>query len=368
MIEAVIDIRENIEQGRYPSEAAVSRGIVMRLLNELSWPIFDQTIVAAEFNLRGTRVDYALCHPPMKPLVLLEVKQIGVDTDAAQQLFGYAVHHGVPLAVLTTGREWQFFLPGQRGDYEERRVYMLDLLERDPEECVSRLRRYLDYERVRSGEALEAATADYRDVARDREIKRTLPEAWTKLIEDQDEFLLELVAEKVESLCGYKPSLETVAGFLSGERRPMPPRMAESNRSAASTPQTRNVAQADSQAVRAKKSKVLVFQGEIYDANYGRDLLIKTLQLMEARDPTFLNRFAEKMSSNKERRYIARSKQELFPSSPHLASTASYSSELIPGSGWWIDHNLSLRSVEKVIQKACEVADLEYGVDVKVDF
>src|SRR5687768_6588323 len=195
MIAVIADIRENLKQGRYANEASVSQGIVLRLLHELGWPTFDTSVVSPEFRLGGTRADYALCHPARKPLVLIEVKQVGQGTDAEHQLFGYAVHHGVPMAILTTGQEWQFFLPGERGDYRERRVYMLDLLERELDESVARLHRYLSYEDVRSGKAIEAARTDYLDVAKEREIQAALPEAWRKLLSESDEILLELVAE-----------------------------------------------------------------------------------------------------------------------------------------------------------------------------
>ena len=72
-------------------------------------------------------MDYALCHPPREPLVMVEVKQIGQSKGADHQLFEYAFHKGVPMAVLTDGQEWHFFLPTEQGDYGERRVYKLDL-------------------------------------------------------------------------------------------------------------------------------------------------------------------------------------------------------------------------------------------------
>jgi predicted type IV restriction endonuclease len=64
------------------------------------------------------------------------------------------------MAVLTDGQEWHFFLPTEQGDYGERRVYKLDLLERDPQEAEAGLERYLGYEEVRSGRAIEAARRD----------------------------------------------------------------------------------------------------------------------------------------------------------------------------------------------------------------
>jgi hypothetical protein len=47
------------------------------------------------------------------------------------------------MAVLTDEQEWHFFLPTEQGDYGERRVYKLDLLERDSQEAEAGLERYL---------------------------------------------------------------------------------------------------------------------------------------------------------------------------------------------------------------------------------
>ncbi len=224
MREDVIDIRNRIKNGEFPSEAAVSQGIGLRILERLSWPTYDTNIVAPQYPLEEGRVDFALCHPERKPIAFIEVKRIGLighNGNADLQLFKYAFHRGVPMAILTDGPEWHFFLPAERGAYDERRVYKLDLLEREPDESVFRLRRYLDYQAVRSGRAFEAARTDYRDIAKEREIQRALPDAWRRLIEDGDEILLELVADKVESLCGYKPDPETVAEFFLEGRSPM---------------------------------------------------------------------------------------------------------------------------------------------------
>ena len=40
-----------------------------------------------------------------------------------------------------------------------------------------------------------------------------------KLVEEADEFLVHTVAEKTESLCGYKPTNEQVLNFLKGLKR-----------------------------------------------------------------------------------------------------------------------------------------------------
>ena len=60
----------------------------------------------------------------------------------------------------------------------------------------------------------QAARADYQDAARVRQIEATLPKAWRELIESQDSILVELIADKVEDMCGYKPDLDTCSRFL----------------------------------------------------------------------------------------------------------------------------------------------------------
>jgi predicted type IV restriction endonuclease len=212
--EDVLDIRTRLQAGRFVNEASISQGIVLRILGRLGWPTYDTSVVVPEYGLDGRRVDFALCHPPLKPLVFVEVKQPGEGTDADRQLFEYAFLRGVQVAILTTGQEWHFYLPAERGAFVERRVYGLDLLERDPDESVERLTRYLEYAATCSGEAYERARSDYRDVAREREIQRTLPDAWSRLVAEGNEALLALLADKVESVCGFKPEPNTVAEFL----------------------------------------------------------------------------------------------------------------------------------------------------------
>ena len=65
------EIRTGIISGHYRTEAAVSRGIVMRLLEMLGWNIFDPQIVYPEYPLNSRRVDYALCYPAGKPVIII---------------------------------------------------------------------------------------------------------------------------------------------------------------------------------------------------------------------------------------------------------------------------------------------------------
>ena len=203
-----------MKQGRFTSEASVSQGIVLPVLNSLGWPVFDTSIVTPEYSVEGRRVDFALCHPANKPAVFVEVKKVGFTDGADKQLFEYAFHLGSP---------WQFLLMAKSGISiclvnkvytTKARVYKFDLLERDAKSATDRLERYLTYKRSTTGEALKAARLDYQNVTRDRDIDSTLPKAWRALIEEQDSLLLDLLAEKVEDICGFKPNPDICSQFI----------------------------------------------------------------------------------------------------------------------------------------------------------
>lgn len=351
--EHITEIRDALKAGRFTNEAAVCQGIVLRLLHALSWPTYDTGIVSPEYAVEGRRVDFALCHPPGKPLVFIEVKQVGQSDGAGErQLFEYAFHKGVPMAILTDGQDWQFFLPAEQGEYGERRVYKLDIVEREIDEAVSRLERYLKYQAVCSGAAIDAARADYRNVARERQMKATLPEAWRRLVQEEDEILLDLLADRVEALCGYKPDPDTVATFLR-----------ESVQLKPATP-VAPVGEKDRPPVGPPSSGVgFVLKGRFHAARNARDVLVRMFGELADRDAMFLERFAALPKHGRTRRYLSRSREELYPGRPDLIR--DFSHEIRPG--WWLGVNLSRNAIERILKMASEVAGLRWGVDVTLN-
>jgi hypothetical protein len=285
------------------------------------------------------------------------VKQVGQSEGADKQLFEYAFHLGVPMAVLTDGQEWHFYLPGEQGLYQERRVYKLDLLERNLEECEIRLKRYLDYQASCSGKALEEARRDYQGVSKDRQITLTLPMAWAKLTEEPDDLLIELVADKVESLCGYKPDPDTVASYLKNGMR------------AAGSPQNKPILSQPPKVIKTLPTSTeqtqlspiwFCLQGHNYTARNARDVMVQIFEELARKDSKFLERFAARPKHGKKRRFIARSQVELYPGRPDLGEEHSYKLS----SGWWIGTNYNRESIGKIVRMACEVAGLNYGTDL----
>ncbi len=364
------DVRAGIMAGRYGNEAAVSQGIVLRLLHALGWPTYNTQVVCPEYLLSGRRVDYALCHPLNKPVAFVEVKQIGQSDGAERQLFEYAFHVGVPLAILTDGQEWNFFLPAEQGDYSERRVYKLDLVEREVAESVARLEMYLSYAQVSSGAAITSAREDYKNISRNRQMLTTLPEAWSKLVAEEDEILLELLADKVESLCGFKPDVDTVARFLRE-------RVAINRSQQVVAPASKATPSSQPSSAFAPATKPAVvppaaleatgvgytFEGQFTPCRNGREVLVAVFEALAKRDPTFLERFAARPKHGRTRRYLAQLPEVLYPGRPDLAREHSFKLQ----SGWYVGTNVSHAQIRRIIEMACEVSKVRFGKDLTVN-
>lgn len=357
-------VRQGLREGKYTSEAAVSQGILLPALQELGWPVFDTSIVVPEFSLEGRRVDYALCYPENKPSVFIEVKKVGSSEGADRQLFEYAFHLGVPMAILTDGQEWSFYLPGEQGRYDERRVYKLDLLERDIEEAKNRLDRYLSYANVCSGAALEAARSDYKNVAKVRIIESHLPKAWEALLSEQDSLLLEMLADKVEDLCGYKPNLDKCGEYLELQLRNLQHHGQHETERRSSIGQTQRVTQVTQplHTPIVADNFNFVFKGKKYEARSAIGAMIKLFQLLHQEDNGFFERFVLR-KHGKKRRYLSKNKKDLYPG--RLDLSERHSVEVAPG--WWLGTHYSRQSIQGIIELALEVAGPQLRNSIKIN-
>ena len=214
LIEQINDIRNGLEHGHYANEIAVRSGIIDPLLKALGWPTSKTQIVFPEYTVERGKVDYALCHPPAMPRIFIEAKQVGKLDGAERQLFEYAVHQGVRVAILTDGQKWIFFYPPGEGTYEERKVIELDLLIGDCAESTNFLNKYLSYESVQTSEAFAAIQKDYENFSRQRELARHLPEVWHRILGEKNQVLLQLLIEDMKKVCRYLPTEEEVLTFL----------------------------------------------------------------------------------------------------------------------------------------------------------
>ena len=219
----IADIVQKLREGRFPNEQSISQGIVLRILSDLGWDVYDTNIVWPEYSTGEGRVDFALCDPPAKPRCFVEVKQQGKAEDGVKQALEYAFHTGSQFVTLTDGQTWSFYLPAEQGSYEDRRVFKLDLFERTTQESAEILRRYLERERVASGDALETARKEYRNRNRRSAARQAIPESWSEIVERGDEQLVELLTDAVESKVGIRPDENDILNFFSGLVASEPP-------------------------------------------------------------------------------------------------------------------------------------------------
>lgn len=354
----IVEITARLREGRFPNEQAISQGIVLRVLQELGWDTWDTSRVWPEYQTGEGRADYALCHPPGKPAVFTEVKQAGKAEEAVRQALEYASHTGVPFVVLTDGQTWSFYLPAEQGRYEDRRVHKLDLYERSADEAAQILRRYLQRDRVESGEALEEARKEYRSRNRREQAKSAIPEAWRDLVEKGDEQLVEILSSAVESKTGVRPEADDVAEFLLGLGRPYGVVQAPQR---GTSPQHQEQVWGPTKLLRAG---IFLIKGKEYSYHNAKDAMVIVLRELAKADPSFLERCSRHPGfQGSKRHYIARTPQELYPHRPDL----SQYHEQLPG-GWVVATNLNNVLKMSVIRAACEVAGLVFGKDVVVQF
>lgn len=354
MKQDIAAIQDDLRRGRYSSEAQVAHGIVYRLLQALGWPVFDSRIVWPEYTLEGRRVDLALCHPAERPAVFIEIKNVGNATEAERQLFEYAFHIGISMAILTDGQEWSFFLPAERGHYADRRVYKLDLLERDQDEIESRLTRYLGYERTCRGDSLRDARSDYHDASVAREATAALPRAWQELLLEQDPILVELLSDKVETLCGRAPSPELVQRFLSASVSSVHNGTAVVRDSGPRRPAS-DQEESDGGWVGYE------YRGIRHTTRNAIEIVVGVIELLSNADPTFMDRLAARRHGRK-RRYIARNRSDLYPDRPDLCERFAHRLQ----SGWWLATNTNNELKRRFLQMAAEVAGVEFGRELCV--
>ncbi len=207
-------IANHIRTNSYRNETDIREAVVNCVLHDLGWDTYDPSVVRREYTVERRRADYALFVSTNAPSVLIEVKGPNSSEEGDKQLFEYAFHQGAPFAILVNGREWSFYLPGEQGNYVDRRGQKLDLLERNSKDAAGVLERYLRFDRVKSGAAHADARADYQSAARRRDAEQAIPLAWRELLSEPDSLLIDLIAEKVVSMIGFRPTDEEIESFL----------------------------------------------------------------------------------------------------------------------------------------------------------
>lgn len=375
MQDIIRDIQQKIRQNRFPNEASISQGIVLRLIRALGWNVDDIDVVWPEFATGTQRADYALCHPAGKPLVLIEVKQAGtMNVHAEEQLAAYAYHHGVPLVILTSGQDWHFYAPYGPGQFSDRRIYRLDLLERTLGESEERLQRYLSYDAWVSGQASLSVQADLREMLGKQETRRKLPEAWESLLAEPSPHLVELLTAQLEKQTGSEPPKGEVVAFLKAmtvnpKFSPVVTQRVPRTHKPLKAPNAVTVGTTNPSGTRNTNTDApikLWINGVDVPVRSNKDRLTKVMNFLVEKDPGLPEKFSQLFKPG-QRPTFAKSPPALFPKAQHLVKHKNNWAKLAGQEEWYLDLNKSASTMRNNIEMACQLAGVKFGTEVKID-
>jgi len=280
-------------------EAKTSQSVILPILKYLGWEIFDSNEVCPQFSIKSKKVDFtvkkvdfALRYQDQNK-VFIEVKKVGVDLETGYhqtQLLDYSFLEGVELAVLTNGISWWLYLPLRIGGWEQRKFYTIELIDQDPKDIVQKFTDFLSREKVVSGKAIEKAEKLFNSNQKELLIKQNLPKAWSKILGESNEILIDLIADTTEKLCGYKPDDEIVENFIATyAQKNQYPSISRStinySKGVNLPPSQSSQKNNDEKNLAYKRISSFNFLGEQHGAKTWKDLLVQITNLMLALHP-----------------------------------------------------------------------------------
>jgi hypothetical protein len=134
-----------------------------------------------------------------------------------EKMLSLSAQGKVPIAILTSGLTWWFFLPLVQGSAEEKKFLTIEMGSQKAEEASETFENFLTKESVLSGETEKAAEDIYTARQRDFFIKETLPKAWAQIMSDPKKWLADILGSVTEELCGYHPDREVIEEFITSK-------------------------------------------------------------------------------------------------------------------------------------------------------
>ena len=113
LVSVIETLKERVQTHRQDLQANETRtrmALIDPLLQALGWDTTDPALVLPEYEVSGSRADYALLDGTDKPVALVEAKRLGESLAShREQIVRYANLSGVPYAGLTDGDHWELY-------------------------------------------------------------------------------------------------------------------------------------------------------------------------------------------------------------------------------------------------------------------
>ena len=212
--ETLKTISGRIRSRAIASKAEVRQGVILALLNELGWPVFDTNVVRPAHSINGDSVDFGLLGSWGRLVAVIIVDPLSeLDVDAVEPRL-YVAESAEPLVIHTNGLTWRFMLSLPPKGISCDKAFVVST---EGSLSAERFEALLRRENLEAGHA-QATLA--RLLARKPTDVAVLMATWLSLNGTEDLALHTLLADKVEARAGNRPSVEEVAAFFRARETP----------------------------------------------------------------------------------------------------------------------------------------------------
>ena len=197
--------------------------IIRPVLDHLGWDTADPEVLwehPVGDRKSGGKVDIAL-KGGRRIAALIEAKAPGQDLNKhVGQVLGYAFYEGINICVLTNGPEWRIYLPKEDGPPEERCFANLDLMNGPIERLSEDLDAFLGKENLLSKRSERRAKEVLKARRQADHLNSKLPDIWSRMRQEPDQRLVELVVDRAYEELNLRPAPEQVQAVLRGSKVP----------------------------------------------------------------------------------------------------------------------------------------------------
>lgn len=352
----ISDIAETLKTRKY-NERKVERLILEPLLESLGWAPEDYEY---QYSVGDGKVDYALFHTGWNNRHLrafIEVKAPGmIKPESEKQLFEYALYESPPILILTDGSEWNFYLTGLQGKFQDKKFCQLIFSAQSPEESAGVLHKCLHKDAITSEQAINTAKEmrEAKDVAK----------AWELLLHNRNEKLSKLLKESFHENFGYTPKEQSIAKFLGG----MSPAAAPvSGNLSVKFPAAQKPKKVSAKNPSPKPSGIppiqgFSYKGKEYPMNSARKTLSDAIAVLGKYNKEFLPAL-----QNREPKLISRDKEKLAEVSPWLNKYGGSVRDIeVRGETWHVVVNHAPPQIARILEKCCQIAGVSFGEDFRI--
>jgi len=221
MNEILSDIKEKLAKNYFQNEEHVRISLVLRILFELGWDIWNPKEVNSEFkavpNEDISRVDIALfSNEYSPPLIFIEIKSVGkIDTDLfriEKQLRDYNRNNTAQFSIITDGQKWRFYYSQTGGEFSQKCFKVIDIIQNDLSDVINSLTLFLSKDEILSGNSKKEAERLLKLNQKQRALEDALPRAKRMISEYPFPSLPHALVEIV-SMLGFTISEEEAKEF-----------------------------------------------------------------------------------------------------------------------------------------------------------